>query len=511
MPLGLCSKFLLCLALCAILQPRVVPGAGVTVVTHGFNGNATDWVIPMCNRVLWGPELATNASHYRVSITESGGVYQFSQAFLGGVQPGASTSGEIIVSLDWSTLAGLGGASTSEMAQQAVALLLATNLIPALNGRPLAELPLHLAGHSRGASVMAETARVLGGQGIWVDHQTTLDPYPVGLLGDPSMRNYANVFFADNFWQNIDFPQGIAVTGAYNRQLTSLDGGYASGQAHSDTHLWYHGTIDLVTPTGDITASVSTAERGAWWTPSEGAGANTGFKYSVLRKGDRFSSAEPAGPGTGKINDGINKFWDVGLGVSPNRTALPANNGQWPNPLCLLPAQTSAGSGQSLPVTLYYQFGLNSSTTGALRILLDPDQNAWNTNEVVLLEQSLAGTGTAAVGRTNLQCQVNILIPAGNYFLAASLTGNGRTRYLYDAQITVTSPSLPLTLVSPRFDQGLFRFELSGTSGRTAITEASTNLLNWLPIATNNLVNGTTSLSVTNPAGPSTFFRARYQ
>jgi hypothetical protein len=146
-----------------------------------------------------------------------------------------------------------------------------------------------------------------------------------------------------------------------------------------------------------------------------------------------------------------------------------------------------------------------------VRILLDPDQNAWNTNEIVLLEQSLAGTGTGAVGRTNLQCQVNTGVPAGNYFLAASLTGNGRTRYLYGAQVTITAPSLPLTLVSPRFDQGLFRFELSGTSGRTAITEASTNLLNWLPIATNNLVNGTASLSVINPAGPSTVFRARYQ
>jgi hypothetical protein len=504
-------KLVLGLFMGQVLLDGNVSGAGVTVVTHGFNGNATDWVIPMANRILWAPELATNASHYRVSITRSGGVYQFSQAFLGGVQPGASPGGEIIISLDWSTLAAVGGANTAIMGQQLADVLLSTNLIPALNGRPLSELPLHLAGHSRGASLMAETARVLGGQGIWVDHQTTMDPYPVGLLGDPAMQNYANVLFADNFWQNIDFPQGSLVNGAYNRQLTNLDGGYDSGQAHSDTHLWYHGTIDPATPTGDISASVSSGERAAWWTAPENAGASTGFKYSVLRQGDRFSTVEPAGPGTGKINDGVNRFWDLGLGVSANRTALPANNGQWPNPLRLVAAQSSAHPGQSLPATLYWQFGLNSSATATLRILIDPDQNAWNSNSIVLLEQPLFGTGTGTVGRTNLQCLVDAGVPVGAYFLAASLAANGRTRYLYGAPIAISAPDLPLTLVSPRIDQSLFKFELIGSSGKTAVTETSSNFLNWLPIATNNLANGAASVSLSSTAAPTAFFRAVYR
>ena len=511
MPLGPRLKLLLGLLMGPFLLAGKVTGAGVTVVTHGFNGNVTDWVIPMANRVLWGPELATNASHYRVSITRNGSDFQFTQAFMGGVQPDTSAFGEIIISLDWSTLAGLGGATTAMMGQQAAEVLLATNLIAALNGRPLAELPLHLAGHSRGASMMAEAARVLGGQGIWVDHQTTMDPYPVALLGDPGMQNYANVLFADNFWQNIDFPQGSPLTGAYNRQLTGLDGGYASGQAHSDTHLWYHGTIDLATPTGDISASISSAERAAWWTASEGAGAYTGFKYSVLRAGDRFSTVEPAGPGTGRINNGVNRFWDLGLGVSPNRTALPANNGQWPNPLRLVPARTSAAPGQVLPVTLYYQFGLNASSASNLRIFLDPDQNAWNANSVALVDQPLAGTGTTAVGITNLQCFVGAGIPSGKYFLAASISGNGRTRYIYSEQVTITPADLPLVLLTPRFSQAVFKFELSGTPGRTAVIEASTNLLYWLSFATNNLANGTATVVLSNPPSPAAFFRAAYQ
>ena len=52
-------------------------------------------------------------------------------------------------------------------------------LIPEMGGRPLAQLPLHLIGHSRGGSVVTEMARLLGAQGVWVDQVTTLDPRPV--------------------------------------------------------------------------------------------------------------------------------------------------------------------------------------------------------------------------------------------------------------------------------------------------------------------------------------------
>ena len=119
-----------------------------------------------------------------------------------------------------------------------------------MGGRPLAELPLHLVGHSRGGSVVTEMARLLGAQGVWVDQVTTLDPRPVSALGDAAVTTYTNVLFADNFWQTMGdgliVPNGQFVFGAYNRKLLDLNGGYSS--SHSDVHLWYHGTIDLATP-----------------------------------------------------------------------------------------------------------------------------------------------------------------------------------------------------------------------------------------------------------------------
>jgi hypothetical protein len=76
------------------------------------------------------------------------------------------------------------------------------------------------------------------------------------------------------------FPDGQAVAGAYNRQLTDLSGGYSSG--HSDAHLWYHGTIDSRTPASDTEASINASQRTNWWTAYELFGARAGFLNSVI-------------------------------------------------------------------------------------------------------------------------------------------------------------------------------------------------------------------------------------
>src|ERR1035438_7672576 len=174
------------------------PGAGVTVITHGFDGNVTDWVIPMGDKI---PQYhgfpGSNSTSYEISITKNGSAYAISETFLDGVSPLTSDSGDIVIALDWSSLSGLFGPSTSIIATNAALALLSTTLIPELGGRPLASMPLHLVGHSRGASVMAELARILGAQGLWVDHVTTLDPYPLGLNGDPAMESVASLEHSD--------------------------------------------------------------------------------------------------------------------------------------------------------------------------------------------------------------------------------------------------------------------------------------------------------------------------
>jgi hypothetical protein len=402
----------LCLILLQIFFARSAEAGGITIITHGFNGNVTDWIIPMAGKVGSYPTFSgTSYSCYQISITRNGaGQYVATASLIAGPPPLSTDSGEIVVKLDWSTVAGIGGASSTTVAQATVGALLSTTLIPEMGGRPLTELPLHLVGHSRGGSVITEMSRFLGAEGIWVDQVTTLDPRPVSQFGDAAVTSWANVLFADNFWQTLGdglfVPNGQSVFGAYNRKLLVLGGGYSS--SHSDVHLWYHGTIDLVTPTNDTQATITVNERNTWWTSTEMGGAAAGFLYSLIGGGDRLSNVEPGGTGNGRIIDGFNKNWDLGGGLDANRTALPANNGAWPNPIRFaLSPPNSVPAGQSFGVTLYHQAGASAVGNIDVAVYLDSDFNPYNSNEIVALQQTLLKTGTTAVSFNTLNPAVN--------------------------------------------------------------------------------------------------------
>jgi len=435
----------------------------------------------------YSPLAASNTTCYRVNITRTSGQYFANATFHSGANPLQTASGEIFILLDWSSLAGLfGGASTINIAEATAAALQSPNLIPALGGRALAELPLHLAGHSRGASVAAETARVLGAQGIWVDQLTSWDPVPTGFLGDPSMKNYANILYTDNYWQNIGSPSGQPLAGAYNRRLTNLD----NSDAHSEVHLWYHGTLDFSTELTVDNLTVDESRRQNWWSSFEQRGTNAGYRLSRIGGGDRLSEVEPVGPGLGRISDGFNRFYDVGAGVAPNRDALPANNGAWPNPIRLLHAASHPlPPGAEIPVTLRYQAAATPLATTQLQWSLDPDENAFNSNEWTVGTTTLPGSGPNAVLLLAANLPTSLLsLPPGPYWLRASLTLTNRTRHLYAAQPVLIAPSLmPPSLLALGFTNGQFRLLVRGEAGQRIITEATTDFVIWNGIATNVL------------------------
>lgn len=81
---------------------HVASGAGVTVITHGLNGNADGWVTGMANRIpLYRTFPGSSYTFYKLYfIPVSGGSYQMTWARLAGNQPSSTDSGEIIVALD---------------------------------------------------------------------------------------------------------------------------------------------------------------------------------------------------------------------------------------------------------------------------------------------------------------------------------------------------------------------------------------------------------------------------
>lgn len=508
----------------AILVPaRQGPAGGVTFITHGLNGNVTGWVTGMANQIpsyYLFPD--TNFTCYEAYFYSSGSSYILTAARVAGDPPQSPGSGEIIVKFDWSQLAGGNSYNTYQVAAVAVPALLSTNFIPELGGHALAEFSLHLAGHSRGGSLVCEISRLLGTNGIWVDHLTTLDPHPLNNDGfsdwlysavDAPARTYVNVLFHDNYWQDLDFfVYGEPVSGAYVRKLTSLSGGYSGiGGAHSDVHLWYHGTIDFRNPASDTEASITSSERTSWWDSAELQGTNAGFKYSLIGRGNRLSAEQPLGQGQPAIRDGFNQYWDLGAGVSANRINLAANAGYWPDLIRINRTETnSVVQGQSIPIQIYYQWAHPATDSAVVRIYLDDDLNPLNLNQRILKQYTVPGTGgsSVALGITSVPMYATNASP-GWHTIFASITAGTQTRYLYAPEpILVVAPPPPPTLDITCLSASQVCIGVNGSAGQTVVIQTSSDLITWYSQATNTLVSARWVLTNSPPAGVPMFYRA---
>ncbi|MBI1176497.1 hypothetical protein GC207_03555 [bacterium] len=518
--------------------------ARVTLITHGFNSTVDEWIVPMADRManytsFWG----TNASIYQINIsTNSAGQFVTDAFFLDGTAANRCNSGNIFVLLDWSNVAGKAVSlaeiypaqyTVTQIADVVTPLLLDANLISDMGGHALAEFPMQMIGHSRGGPLISEIARQLGAHGIWVDQLTMIDPHPcdpansfLESIGcpvlDPQPAVFANVYFADDYWQNLGSGldlTGLPVAGAYNRQLTSLPNGYNFN--HSNSHLWYHGTIDFASPAFDGGAYLYDSDRASWYSTAETNGLRAGFFYSQLGGGDRNSTNQPAGAGTAEIRDGL-----IGIGA---RQALPSNDGTWPNVVQLSainPGRFEFNSEPGLAVrevnvgypngTLTVTASYQAGQGGSWQVFLDPDANDLNGNEIVIGQEALEATGTAAVSNIVRAITINpAQIANGEYYLGSRITStqSTKTRVQYAPQKVAVLAPLQLTILPG--GNGAGTLEVIGSSGYDTAIDASTDLSVWQDAGTYSFTSGAFGEPVTidNPIlldQPGLFFRAHY-
>lgn len=412
-----------------------------TIIVHGFDPGLSgepQWMESMQDAIIAG----SNGAGLKRKITISGSKGSLTATCNPWDSPADSaTSGDLVMRIDWTAVA---NHLLSGVPAQDVAAAIAPVIYESRNGqKPVAELPLHLVGHSRGAGLVYELARLLGEKGIDVDHVTSLDAHPLTSadsqnpflpVTDTTVKVYDNVMFTDSYWQGITYPKGEAVTGAYNRSWSSLTGGYHQAENstlrgfadHLNIILMYHGTVALNSPVSNLEAELTAADRNSWFNETEGAGATTGFHFS--RNKSHLNRS-----GSDAFKAGLHSA----LGGSGARQALTGSGRVWPN---ILSVEILRGGepissngmkftvGEKLTIRFLYRTFNNECT---LKFFADTDQNPYNdTNVATICEKKVAGSSGAPVQAT-FEWNTADFPTVGSVYIHSEISDGSHTRYLY--------------------------------------------------------------------------------
>lgn len=401
--------------------------SGVTVIAHGyqFTGNAPngvgDWMYEMGSEIAQRlGERGGDAIMYDLCITDRGAFNFLSKR--GDRALAESESAEAIVLLDWADASNNGIStlepfvSTWEVAASSVGSLMAQRPSGSTS-LAFAELPIHLIGHSRGASAMAALAWEFGRRGIWVDQLTALDAHPYDSR-DASMMLTSNVVFADSYWRDdnvsLTNPWGESVSGAANVDLNPL----TPDIFHSDpligeqpnVHMYYRGTIDTNVGYASWYSSLPRNQQG--------------FAFSRLGGANRTSALARQGL--------LSSFG----GAVGSRFVPSPLGAQWPNVADIQFGTSSFEIGETASVQLKYG---DRDSGAVVSVFVDSDENPYNDNSEEVATITVGQADLASAGASFS----TVGVPPGTYRLGAKVTDGTRTRYAYGVRdFVVTAPAV---------------------------------------------------------------------
>ena len=444
---------------------------GVTILIHGWQlGTSEPWWTGSMQEAIDDEWLEDEERFGKITVTGTLGNLT-ATCSPWNVDMSSSSTGEIIVRVDWHSVA---DHLVSFVPAQDVAAVIAPKIYQGQGGEnPLAELPIHIIGHSRGGGMVCELARILGEQGIEVEQVTPLDPHPLTMADpqpwtpviDTPVTVYENVLFMDNYWQDIDWPEGEYISGAYNRLWTSMPGGYHDHPSpawddvadHLNIHLMYFGTIDLNTPAFDGEDTCGAYERINWFNDYETVGgiggSRAGFYYSrIAGEADRLSTDTPVSGGD-QIIDGYHN--DALLGGSGARSSLSWTSAVWPNVVtldvekdgsALPPTDCYVIAGDILNVSYIYR---DYASGGTVTLTFDTDRNPYNSNDIAAIATSgYAATGTSLTQGSD-SWDTSPLSAGDSGYVRVEINNGSHRRYIYGSpKIHILEQSFEIDLSS---------------------------------------------------------------
>ena len=501
------------LAVLLFMFANFARGAGVTIITHGYQSDALSWVAQMANAIAIRAGGNETVSQYTLVLTNLGSRCPFGSPNIqihsftrDSSSPPADTlaNREVIVKVCWSGFDagicnepfGLGTVPTEEIGfVVATALRLPNFATDGSLANPLCELPMHLIGHSRGGSVMATVARILGENGIWIDHLTTLDPHPLDCPGsncdDAPAVVYTNVVFADNYWQTNsagDDPNGRSIPGTYEGKLVGIVNHSFFTLAHSQIHTYYHGTIDTIAAIVD-----EVTVQNSWYDtslqPPRPARNATGFYFSRLN-GGTLNGGTRVNAASGLRIAGAHR---EPLNVSATDPNL------WDNiEIVDFVNALTVTQGDTFEVHVYYE-DLNRDAT--IEFGLDADANPYNGTY-----QTLATVETSSRSPTEKYLPKvldSASVAPNTYYPYAKISNGIHSRYYYaQGRLTVNPapppPGAPTVTITPPSDGSTVS---SSDATLVGTASAGTTQVTWVNEAKSESgsASGTTSWSATVP------------
>ncbi len=388
----------------------VIPDShfGVTIITHGYMSDADSWVNSMAEAVRNRMGYEDNYPIQRIEIKKSGtdAVYVVDDKEITVDSRGA------IVVVDWSDASTETGLLKGELEIDGTPTGLIAAAIKTTITDDVLEFPIHLIGHSRGASAMSGVAYSLSKRGKWVDHLTFLDPHPFDVLSsdddfdrndDEKMNIWENVIFADNYYNNTFVRPGISfvygfqtlMNQSYQEELGHIgdDNDVWEFALHSRIHTYYHGTIDTSTTTDGFSDETIIDD---WYVPY-GRRDSVGFNLSKIvfesRNIDPFSLSHDANSPANKYFQGLHndiKNIKYSTTFAPNRTNtdIPSSTiNAVPNIGFIGANSYNFTIGEEIDIPYIYQ-DLDSENTTVI-LFLDNDRNPYNSGSIEIYRQDI--------------------------------------------------------------------------------------------------------------------------